>query len=450
MRMYDIILKKRNGQDLSAKEIEYFIQGYTNGSIPDYQASALLMAIYFKGMNKRETADLTMAMVNSGNVLDLSSIEGIKVDKHSTGGVGDKTTLVLAPLVASAGVKVAKMSGRGLGHTGGTIDKLESISGFKVSLDLNTFIDNVNKIGIAVVGQTENLAPADKKLYALRDVTATVDNISLIAGSIMSKKIASGADAIVLDVKTGSGAFMKTIDDSFRLAKEMVDIGESLGRKVTAFITEMNEPLGFAIGNALELIEAIDTLNGKGPKDLYELSLELGASMLVMAEKVKTHEEAIELLKERIESGAALEKLIEMVEAQGGNPDEIRNTELLPTAKYIVEVKSDQSGYIKSINAEMLGLASLVLGAGRETKESVIDFSVGIVLNKKVGEEVTKGDVIAYMHLNDLSKSIECSHKIHSAYNFSKLEVEKRPIIFGKIDENGTNRTPTYLSEDLV
>ena len=448
MRMYDIILKKRNGEELLKEEIEFFITGYTNGSIPDYQASALLMTIYFRGMNKRETAELTQAMVNSGSVMDLSGIEGIKVDKHSTGGVGDKTTLVLGPLVASAGAKVAKMSGRGLGFTGGTIDKLESIDGFDVGLTMEKFIEIVNTVGIAVVGQTGDLVPADKKMYALRDVTATIDNISLIAGSIMSKKIASGSNAIVLDVKTGSGAFMKTADDSFELAKEMVDIGTSLGRSITAFITEMNEPLGYGIGNALEVKEAIATLKGEGPRDLYELSIELGAAMLVLAEKAENHDDAVRILEENIKNGKALEKFIEMVEAQGGDGDQIRDPELLPSAKFIVEVKTDNSGYIKYIDAESIGIAALIMGAGRETKESDIDFSVGIVLNKKVGDHVDKGELLASMHMNDLAKSIECSHKIYEAYHLTKMRPEKRPLIFGKVDKDGTHRIPKFISED--
>lgn len=448
MRMYDIILKKRNGEALNSAEIGFFIKGYTDGSIPDYQASALLMAIYFRGMNKEETATLTQAMVNSGSVLDLSGIEGIKVDKHSTGGVGDKTTLVLGPLVASAGAKVAKMSGRGLGHTGGTIDKLESIEGFNVSLTMDQFIKNVNETGIAVAGQTGDLAPADKKLYALRDVTATVDNLSLIAGSIMSKKIASGADAIVLDVKTGSGAFMKTVDDSFLLGKEMVDIGTNLGRSVTAFVTEMNEPLGYGIGNALEVLEAIDTLKGKGPADLTQLSLELGAAMVVLAEKATDHDAAVQLLKENIRNGSAFEKFVEMVEAQGGNGDQVRNPDLLPKAKNHILVEAHENGYITTIDAESIGIAALMMGAGRETKESNIDFSVGIVLNKKVGEKVSIGDTLAVMHINDMSKVEECTKKIQEAYIFTEKEPEKRPLIFGKVTKDGILRTPIYISEE--
>lgn len=440
MRMYDIIIKKRNGEALSKEEIEFFIKGYTNGSIPDYQAAALLMAIYFKGMNKQETAELTMAMVNSGATIDLSPISGIKVDKHSTGGVGDKTTLVLGPMVAAAGVPVAKMSGRGLGHTGGTLDKLESIEGFRVQLSMEEFIDNVNRIKLAVCGQTGDVVPADKKLYALRDVTGTVDNISLIAGSIMSKKVAAGADSIVLDVKTGSGAFMKTTDEAFELAKEMVDIGESLGRKVTALITEMNEPLGYAVGNALEVKEAIETLKGKGPGDLLKLCVELGSVMVMLGGKAGSIDEARNILLDKLESGEALDKLAEMVEAQHGNPDQIRNPELLPSSKHVIEIKSKVKGYVERINAEDVGIAALILGAGRETKEADIDHAVGIVLVKKVGHFVAEGDTIALVHANDLTKIDECTDKLHEAYSFKADKPEHRPLIFGIVDENGIRK----------
>lgn len=440
MRMYDIILKKRNGEELSFGEIDFFVQGYTRGTIPDYQASALLMAIYFQGMNKRETADLTLSMVNSGSTINLSTIEGIKVDKHSTGGVGDKTTLVLAPMVAAAGVPVAKMSGRGLGHTGGTLDKLESIEGLKVDLKLEHFINNVNEYKIAVVGQTGDLAPADKKLYALRDVTATVDNVSLIASSIMSKKIASGADAIVLDVKTGSGAFMKTLEDSFVLAKEMVDIGTNLNRNVIAMITEMNEPLGFAVGNSLEVKEAIETLNGHGPEDLQQLCVELGAAMLVLGGRTEDMLEAKQMLLATIQNGTAIEKLKEMVKAQGGNSAQIDNPELLPKAKNIVDVLAEKEGYVHGIDAEEIGRAALVIGAGRETKESPIDYSVGIVLQKKVGDKISKGDILAKVHINELSKLEECKQKLHDAYDLSMEVPLKRPLIFGKVDKAGIHK----------
>jgi len=398
--MYDLILKKRNGGELSTEEINFFIENYTNGSIPDYQVSSLLMAIYFQKMNKRETSDLTMAMVHSGDMLDLSAIKGIKVDKHSTGGVGDTTTLVLTPMVAALGIPVAKMSGRGLGHTGGTIDKLESFKGFSVEMPTEKFMNNVNTLKIAVGGQTGDLAPADKKLYALRDVTATVDNVSLIASSIMSKKIASGADAIVLDVKVGDGAFMKTTESAEELAREMVAIGNHIGRKTMAVISDMDQPLGFAIGNVLEVVEAINTLKGHGPTDLLELSLALGSRMVVLAGKAETVEEAEKMLRETIASGAAIEKLKEFVAAQGGDIECIDNTDIFPKAKYVVPVVSDNAGVVKKIHAENLGIVAMELGAGRATKESVIDLAVGIVLTKKRGDRVEDGEVIAYIHSN--------------------------------------------------
>lgn len=404
MRMYDIILKKRKGLELTKDEIEFFVQGYTNKEIPDYQASALLMAIFFNKMNKRETADLTMAMVNSGDKLDLSNIKGRKVDKHSTGGVGDKTSICLAPLVASCDVPVAKMSGRGLGHTGGTIDKLEAFKGFSVELDQQQFIDNVNDFNIALAAQTGHLAPADKKIYALRDVTATVDNMSLIASSIMSKKIASGSDAIVLDVKVGDGAFMKTPDDAKELAREMVDIGNNVGRKTIAIISDMDQPLGFAIGNSLEVIEAIDLLKGNGPSDLLEITLTLGSNMLILSGKVNTIEEGRTLLMENIENGKALKKLKEFVKAQGGDESYVDDISKFPKAKYIIEVKSEKDGYIDKIHAEKLGIIAMNLGAGRATKESKIDLAVGVKLNKKRGDNVAKEDIIAYVYSNDLDK----------------------------------------------
>ncbi len=403
MRMYDLILKKRNGGELSTEEINYFVESYTKGEIPDYQVSALLMAIYFQKMNKRETSDLTMAMVHSGDMLDLSEIQGVKVDKHSTGGVGDTTTLVLTPMVAALGIPVAKMSGRGLGHTGGTIDKLEAFKGFSVEMPTEKFINNVNTIKIAVGGQTGDLAPADKKLYALRDVTATVDNVSLIASSIMSKKIASGADAIVLDVKVGDGAFMKDTESAKELATEMVSIGKHIGRNTMAVISDMDQPLGLAIGNALEVEEAINTLKGNGPEDLLQLSLVLGSRMVMLAGKASTAEEAEAMLKETITSGAAIEKLKEFVKAQGGDIDCIDNTNLLPKAKYVVPVIVENSGVVKKIHAENLGIVAMELGAGRATKESKIDLAVGIVLNKKRGDKVEKGDTIAYIHSNNES-----------------------------------------------
>lgn len=430
MRMYDLILKKRNGKELTKEEIDFFVQGYTKGEIPDYQASALLMAIFFNKMNKRETADLTMSMVNSGDKLDLSNIEGTKVDKHSTGGVGDKTTICLTPLVASCGVPVAKMSGRGLGHTGGTIDKLESFKGFSVQLDQKEFMDNVNKKGIAVAAQTGDLAPADKKIYALRDVTATVDNMSLIASSIMSKKIASGSDAIVLDVKVGDGAFMKTPEDAKALAREMVDIGNNVGRKTIGIISDMDQPLGNAIGNAIEVIEAIDLLKGNGPKDLLELTLTLGSNMLILAGRVKDEDEGRKLLKENIENGKALKKLKEFVEAQGGDSSYVDDVTKFPQAKYIIEVKSNKSGYINKINAEKLGLIAMELGAGRATKESIIDLAVGIKLLKKRGDKVEKEDVLGYIYANELEKANKAKEDLLENIEIKNEKDKEIPLIY--------------------
>ena len=430
MKMKDIILKKRNGLELSTEEIDFFIQGFTKGEIPDYQASALLMSIFFNKMNKRETADLTMSIVNSGDMLNLDKIKGIKVDKHSTGGVGDTTTILLAPMVAACGVPVAKMSGRGLGHTGGTIDKLESFPGFSVELSEERFIENVNNIGLALVAQTGHLAPADKKIYALRDVTATVDNMSLIASSIMSKKIASGADAIVLDVKVGEGAFMKTAEDAKALASEMVSIGKSVGRNTIAVISDMDQPLGYAIGNSLEIIEAINTLKGKGPKDLLELSLVLGSNMLLLAKRVSTYEEGKLLLEENIKNGKALSKLKEFVSAQGGNPEYVDNTDLFEKAEYIIEVKSIKSGVISKIHAESLGIIAMELGAGRDTKESSIDLTVGIVLNKKRGEIITEGDVLATIYANDMNKAEKAEKDVINNIIISEEFMENIPLIY--------------------
>lgn len=400
MRMVDIIEKKRDGKELTTAEINFFIEGYTKGDIPDYQASALAMAIYFQDMNDRERADLTRAMVESGDTIDLSAIDGVKVDKHSTGGVGDTTTLVLAPLVASLGVPVAKMSGRGLGHTGGTIDKLESIAGFHVELTREQFIDLVNRDKVAVIGQSGNLTPADKKLYALRDVTGTVNSIPLIASSIMSKKIAAGADAIVLDVKTGDGAFMKTQEDAEELAHAMVRIGNHVGRKTIAIISDMSQPLGFAIGNALEVKEAIETLQGKGPKDLTELVLTLGSQMVILAGKAKTSKEAKEMLLDAIHSGKALAKFKEFLANQGGDASIVDDLTKLPQAKYKIELPAKQSGYISRMVADEIGVASMILGAGRATKEDVIDLAVGLVLHKKVGDKVEEGESILTIYSN--------------------------------------------------
>ncbi|MCM3261954.1 pyrimidine-nucleoside phosphorylase [Paenibacillus lautus] len=400
MRMVDLIAKKRDGKELTTEEINFFIDGYTKGDIPDYQVSAMNMAIYFQDMSDRERADLTMAMVNSGETIDLSAIEGIKVDKHSTGGVGDTTTLVLAPLVAALDIPVAKMSGRGLGHTGGTIDKLESIEGFHVEISKDEFVNLVNQHKIAVIGQTGNLTPADKKLYALRDVTATVNSIPLIASSIMSKKIAAGSDAIVLDVKTGAGAFMKTVEDAKELAHAMVSIGNNVGRKTMAVISDMSQPLGAAIGNSLEVQEAIDALRGEGPKDLEELCLALGRQMVYLAQKADSLEDAEEKLKEVIRNGKALKKFKEFIQNQGGDPSVVDHPDRLPKAQYLIELPSQQDGVVAELVADEIGTAAMLLGAGRATKESEIDLAVGLMLNKKVGDTVKKGDSLVTIHAN--------------------------------------------------
>lgn len=434
MRMYDIIMKKRNNGVLSKEEIDFLVEGYTKGEIPDYQMSALTMAIYFNKMNAEETLNLTMAMANSGDMLDLSAIKGVKVDKHSTGGVGDKTSLALIPMVAALGVPTAKMSGRGLGHTGGTIDKLESFTGFRTDISTEHFIDQVNRIGISIMGQTADLAPADKKLYALRDVTATVDNMSLIASSIMSKKLAAGADAIVLDVKTGSGAFMKKEEDSFALAKEMVTIGNGAGRKTIAVISDMDQPLGWAVGNALEVKEAIDTLKGEGPEDFRELCLTLGSYMVVAAGKAADKDEARVKLEEVIANGQALEKLAEFVEAQGGRKEEVYDTELLPKAQHVEEIVSEEEGYISGIVCDEIGICSLILGGGRETKESEIDLSVGLVLRKKKGDYVKKGESLATIHANDLDKLEVAKKRFLAAYSFTNKEFEPEALIRGVVE----------------
>ncbi|MDO7905128.1 pyrimidine-nucleoside phosphorylase [Paenibacillus sp. JX-17] len=442
MRAVDIIQKKRDGKELTREEISFLVQGYTRGEIPDYQLSAWAMAVYFQGMSARETGDLTLEMAESGDVVDLSPIAGIKVDKHSTGGVGDKTTIVLAPLVAAAGVPVAKMSGRGLGHTGGTIDKLEAISGFTVELSRKQFFRQVNEVGAAVIGQSGNITPADKKLYGLRDVTATVESIPLIASSVMSKKIAAGADAIVLDVKTGSGAFMKTLDDSIELAKAMVDIGSHVGRHTVAVISDMDQPLGYNIGNSLEIKEAIDTLRGQGPKDLEEVSLILASHMLVLGGKAGDEQEAREILEKLISSGAALEKLKDMVAAQNGNPEQIMNPDLLPSAARTVEVRTVQAGYVESIQAENIGVAAMLLGAGRETKESVIDLAVGIELRKKVGEAVESGDLLAVLHVNEVDPTRlgEAEKKVLEAYSITPQAVPAQPLIYALVTREGVTR----------
>ncbi|MGD6831384.1 pyrimidine-nucleoside phosphorylase [Sutcliffiella halmapala] len=434
MRMVDVIEKKRDGKELTTEEIQFVVKGFTDGSIPDYQMSAFAMATYFKGMSDQERADLTMAMVHSGDTIDLSAIEGIKVDKHSTGGVGDTTTLVLAPLVAAVGVPVAKMSGRGLGHTGGTIDKLEAVPGFHVEIDNQEFIDYVNKNKVAVIGQSGNLTPADKKLYALRDVTATVNSIPLIASSIMSKKIAAGADAIVLDVKTGAGAFMKDLDEAKKLAKAMVDIGNNVGRRTMAVISDMSQPLGYAIGNALEIKEAIDTLRGKGPKDLEELCLVLGSYMVLLAEKASTLEEARGMLEEVIRSGAAIETLKTFLEAQGGDSSVVDNPEKMPQAKYVVELEAKEAGTVSEIVADSVGTAAMLLGAGRATKESEIDLAVGIVLRKKIGDKVEAGESLATIHSNqeDMAKVKE---KLYESIKVVTGDVTVPPLVYDTISE---------------
>lgn len=434
MRMYDVILKKRNNLELNKEEIDFFINGFTEGTIPDYQASALLMAIYFNGMNKRETADLTMAMAKSGDRLDLSKINGIKVDKHSTGGVGDKTTILLAPMVASCGVPVAKMSGRGLGHTGGTIDKLESIPGFSVSIPEERFINNVNKLGLALVAQTGCLAPADKKIYALRDVTTTVDSIPLIASSIMSKKIASGADAIVLDVKVGDGAFMKDEESATLLAREMVEIGNNVGVKTIAVISDMNQPLGYAVGNSLEIIEAINTLKGNGPLDLLELCFALGSNMLLLAKRVDTLEEGRALLKENIDNGNALNKLKEFVLAQGGDISYIDDTSKFESAKYKIEVIAESNGMVTKINAQEVGIIAMEIGAGRATKEDKIDLSVGIVFNKKCSDKVKEGDILAVIYANDKDKGEKARQKLLKNIIIGDSLEKDIPLIYKTID----------------
>lgn len=434
MRMYDIIEKKREGEKLSKEEIRFFVDGYTNGDIPDYQVSALMMAVFFQDMTEEGRAELTTAMVESGDQIDLSAISGIKVDKHSTGGVGDTTTLILAPLVASAGVPVPKMSGRGLGHTGGTIDKLEAIPGFHVEISIDEFINLVNRNKTAVVGQTGNLTPADKKLYSLRDVTATVNSIPLISSSIMSKKIASGADSIVLDVKTGAGAFMKELDDARELAKAMVSIGNRVGRNTMAVISDMSQPLGKAVGNALEVREAIETLQGNGPGDLTELCLELGSHMVVLANKADTLDEARKQLTDNLNSGKAIEQFRVFLEAQGGDSHVADNPDLLPQASYTVDLPAEKSGTVSEIEADAIGTAAMMLGAGRATKDSDIDLSVGIVFNKKIGDAVSKGESLLTIHAN--TKTVDnVKEKLYANIVISDETVEKPPLIY----ENITN-----------
>ncbi len=428
MRAIDIIIKKRDGLELTKEEITFFIEGFTNGSIDNYQASALTMAIYFQGMTDLEATYLTEAILHSGDVLDLSAIHGVKVDKHSTGGVGDKTSLVVGPLVASLGVKFAKMSGRGLGHTGGTLDKLEAIPGYDINISEENFIKQVNEIGIALVGQTGQLAPADKKLYALRDVTGTVESIPLIASSIMSKKLASGADAICLDVKVGSGAFMKNVEDASKLASLMVSIGKNCGKNMTAILTNMDEPLGLAVGNSLEVIEAIQTLNGKGPKDFTALCLEVAAHLVLASHTCETLEEAKSLLNQQISNQQGLHTLAALVKAQGGDEAYIYNPDLFPKAKYTFEVVSKTSGYVSHIDALAIGNAAMMLGAGRSRIGEEIDHSVGIVLGKKVNDKVCSGEVLATIYSNkeNVSEEIEI---ITKAYTIAENQVDSQLIL---------------------
>jgi pyrimidine-nucleoside phosphorylase/thymidine phosphorylase len=432
--MVDIIHKKKNGQALTREEIEYVVNGYTAGDIPDYQVSALLMAICFQGMNEQETADLTQAMTNSGDKVDLSAIEGVKVDKHSTGGVGDKISVIVAPLVAAVGVPVAKMSGRGLGHTGGTVDKLESIPGFQIELTKEQFIEHVNKIKIALVGQSGNLAPADKKLYALRDVTGTVESIPLIASSIMSKKVASGADSIVLDVKVGKGAFMKTLDQARALAQAMVNIGSNLGRKTVAVITDMNQPLGYEVGNANEIKEAIEVLKGKEVKDLSTIALTIASHMTVLGGIYSSYDEAYSALLSTIQSGRAIDKLKEFIEAQGGDPAVVDHPERLPQAQYAYEVKAEASGYVTGIDAEKVGIAAMLLGAGRRTKEDTIDYSAGVTLCKKIGDRVTAGDTLCVMHTNK-DNAEDARSRLISAYSLGSEKPEEVQYVYEVIGE---------------
>ena len=434
MRMVDIIEKKRDGKELSTEEIQFFVKGYTEGSIPDYQAASLLMAIYFQDMTERERTDLTMAMVESGDTIDLSAIQGVKCDKHSTGGVGDKVTICLSPMVAACGVPVAKMSGRGLGHTGGTIDKLESIPGFQVELSSGEFIQQVNNIKMAVVSQSGNLTPADKKIYALRDVTGTVPSIPLIASSIMSKKIASGADAIVLDVKVGEGAFMKTVEEAEKLAHAMVKIGNQLGRRTIAILSDMSQPLGYAVGNALEVKEAIEVLKGNGPEDVKELCLTLGSQMVYLSGKAQTLKEARTKVENVLANGKALEVFKAFIASQGGNPSIVDDPTLLPQAKFQVEIPATESGYVEKIIANEIGVAAMLLGAGRATKDSEIDLSVGIVLNKKVGDYVEKGEPLATIHSNRENIN-EIKERIYSNIFISNQKVEAPSLIKGIVAE---------------
>ena len=434
MQMNELIIKKRDGGELSTDEIEYMISGYTAGEIPDYQMSAMCMAILLRGMSERETLDMTLAMMSSGDTMDLSPIAGVKCDKHSTGGVGDKTSLILCPMVSACSVKIAKMSGRGLGHTGGTIDKLESFPGFITGLTEEQFFSNVNNVGIAIAGQTANLVPADKKLYALRDVTGTVPSIPLIVSSIMSKKLASGADVIVLDVKCGDGAFMKTESEAVELAEGLTRIGKLSGRRCCAVITDMDQPLGRAVGNALEVKEAISVLKGETKGELLELCLTLGSCMLTRAGCASTAELARAMLERTVETGAALRRLAVMVEAQGGSAEDVYDTSRLPMARVQLEVPADKSGYVSHISAEQVGLVSMHLGGGRASKDSAIDLSVGLVLNKKVGDHVEKGESLAVIHASSQEKAEEAAELLKNCYLLSDEPVE-RPALIKRIIE---------------
>lgn len=443
MRMADLILKKRSGGELTGGELDWMVQEFTAGNLPDYQMSAMLMAVCFQGMNERETAELTLAMARSGDQMDLSGIEGIKVDKHSTGGVGDKTTLIVGPIVAACGVKVAKMSGRGLGHTGGTVDKLESIPGFQVEVDRETFLRMVNRVGIAVVGQSGNLAPADKKLYALRDVTGTVDSIPLIASSIMSKKLAAGNDCIVLDVKTGSGAFMKTQEEAERLAQTMVAIGEHAGRRTVALITDMDRPLGYAVGNAVEVSEAVEALGGNGPDDLMELCLAVAAEMLALAGK-GTVSECRRMAEQAIEDGSAKRKLWEMVRAQGGDTAVVEDIYRFDPAPFRKNLEAEESGFVMYLDTEQCGVASMLLGAGREKKEDEIDCRAGIRLVKKTGNRVQKGEVLATVLAGEEEKLEEGMEALRKAYHIGPEAPQRRPLIFARVDSEGIHRQEIF------
>jgi len=429
VRVYDLILKKRNGGTLQKEEIDFLVSGFMDNSIPDYQISALLMAICLKGLDRKETADLTMSIVNSGDIIDLSEIPGVKVDKHSTGGVGDKISLIVIPLVASLGIPVAKISGRGLGHTGGTIDKLESIEGFKAKLNRKEFISNVKKCGMAITGQSEDIAPADRKLYALRDVTATIDSIPLISSSIMSKKIASGAEGIVLDIKVGTGAFMKSLSDALELARVMINIGKELNKKIVAVITDMNQPLGHEIGNANEVKEAVKVLSGEGPEDVTAIALTIASYMAILGGASNNFKNAYKILKDTISSGIALNKFKELIIMQNGNPSFIDNFSLLPQAKYHIDIKSNFKGFVEKIDAEKIGIAAMMLGAGRKKKDDLIDYAAGITIAKKVGDEININETLCTLHTNK-SNYNESAKLVLDSYTFKNEPCNKNKYIY--------------------